>query len=131
MPQNHLACPSVRGLWRSRPSALWACCAWARPSLRPAARSWGGGVNETPGATVDLTAQGVLDWAHWGLNLPTDFDDKGGVTSQISNYIPVGTSADYYQYGGNAQGFTWTDGPGPGHYEYDDGHLCGGGGEWF
>ena len=70
----------------------------------------GRGVNETPGATVDLTAQGVLDWAHWGLNLPTDFDDKGGVTSQISNYIPVGTSADYYQYGGNAQGFTWTDG---------------------
>ena len=31
------------------------------------------GVDETTG-TIDLTAQGVLDWAHWGLNLPTDFD---------------------------------------------------------
>ena len=59
---------------------------------------------------MDLTAEGVLDWAHWGLNLPTDFDDKAGVTSQISNYIPLGTSTNYLQYGDNAQGFTWTDG---------------------
>jgi hypothetical protein len=29
-------------------------------------------------ATIDLTAQGTLDWAARGLSLPTDFDDKAG-----------------------------------------------------
>jgi hypothetical protein len=59
---------------------------------------------------VNLSTEGTLDWAHWGLTTATDFDQKAGVTSQISNYLPVGTSLDYNQYGNNAQGFTWTDG---------------------
>jgi hypothetical protein len=51
-----------------------------------------------------------LDWAAWGLSLFTDFDDKAGVTSQISNYIALGTATDSGQYGNNNEGFTWTDG---------------------
>ena len=60
--------------------------------------------------TIDLTTEGSLDWATWGLSLPTDFDDKTGVTSQISNFTPLGTASDSGQYGNNTQGFTWTDG---------------------
>jgi hypothetical protein len=60
--------------------------------------------------TIYLTTEGTLDWAAWGLSLPTDFDDKAGVTSQISNYIAIGTSTDSGQYGNNNEGFTWTDG---------------------
>jgi hypothetical protein len=62
-------------------------------------------------AEVNLTAEGDLDWAHWGLTQPTSFDDKAGVTSQIGDFIPIGASLlDYYQFGNNVQGFTWTDG---------------------
>jgi hypothetical protein len=59
---------------------------------------------------VNLTTEGTLDWAHWGIIGPADFDQKAGVSSRISNYIPVGNALSYYQYGNNAQGFTWTDG---------------------
>jgi hypothetical protein len=62
-------------------------------------------------AEINLTTEGILDWADWGLTLPTDFNDKAGVTSQIGDYTPVGASPlDYYEFGNNAQGFTWTDG---------------------
>jgi hypothetical protein len=60
--------------------------------------------------TINLTTEGTLDWAAWGLNLPTDFDDKAGVTSQISNYVALGTATGSGQYDNNNQGFTWTDG---------------------
>ena len=33
---------------------------------------------------VNLTAEGTLDWAHWGIINSTDFDQKSGVTSQIA-----------------------------------------------
>jgi hypothetical protein len=60
--------------------------------------------------TIDLTAEGTSDWAAWGLSQITDFDDKAGVTSQISNYIALGAAAYSGQYSGNYEGFTWTDG---------------------
>jgi hypothetical protein len=60
--------------------------------------------------TIDLTVEGKIDWASWGLNLVTDFDQKSGVASLISNYTPVGSAANVGQYGNNGQGFTWSDG---------------------
>jgi hypothetical protein len=60
--------------------------------------------------TINLTTEGTLDWAAWGLNLFTDFDDKAGVTSQISNFIALGSTNNEGEYGNNNQGFTWTDG---------------------
>jgi hypothetical protein len=82
---------------------------------------------------IDLTTEGVLDWADWGLTLPTDFNDKAGVTSQIGDYIPVGASPlDYYQFGNNAQGFTWTDGtPTSGETNTTTGVYVGGLGDGF
>lgn len=60
---------------------------------------------------IDLTAEGATDWAHWGLTLPNDFTHKAGVPSQIGDYTPIGASQlDYFQFGNNAQGYTWTDG---------------------
>lgn len=41
-------------------------------------------------ATVDLTAAGSLDWAAWGLNVDTDFDQKAGGTNQITNITLIG-----------------------------------------
>ena len=62
----------------------------------------------TPAATIQLTTEGSLDWAHWGLNTPTDFDHKAGVSQQISNLTMVGGAL--YRYANNSTGFTWTDG---------------------
>lgn len=44
------------------------------------------------GVTVNLTSEGTLDWAHWGLNGAPGFDHKAGVTQQISNYSLIGTA---------------------------------------
>jgi YD repeat-containing protein len=35
--------------------------------------------------TVDISAEGTSDWAHYGLNAATDVDRKDGVTAQISH----------------------------------------------
>ena len=43
-------------------------------------------------ATVNLTAEGTLDWAHWGLASGASFDHKAGVTHQISDITPLGVA---------------------------------------
>jgi hypothetical protein len=46
-------------------------------------------VNELPGM-VDLTAEGTLDWAHWGVNGDVAaVNRKGDVPQQISNASPT------------------------------------------
>jgi uncharacterized repeat protein (TIGR01451 family) len=62
-----------------------------------------------PPATVDLTAEGSLDWAHWGLTSATSFNRKGGVTQQISNYTKIG-SGTVKRFPDNLSGYSWTDG---------------------
>ena len=72
----------------------------------------GGDVNAafaTPPGTVDLTAEGTSDWAHWGLNSDNSFDHKAGVASQIGNFTPV-TFGPAFRFTDNAHGFTWYDG---------------------
>jgi len=62
-------------------------------------------------ATVDLTALGTLDWAHWGLNLATDFDQKAGGTNQISNFTVHGDpTSGPNQYPNALAAYSWTDG---------------------
>jgi hypothetical protein len=34
------------------------------------------------GANVNLTPEGSIDWAHWGLTDPDDFNHKAGITSR-------------------------------------------------
>jgi hypothetical protein len=62
---------------------------------------------DNPGA-VDLTSEGLLDWAHWGLSGARSFNHKGGVTPRISNFTPVG-SAGALQCTTSGS-FSWYDG---------------------
>ena len=57
--------------------------------------------------SVDLTAEGVSDWAQWALTTATSFNHKAGVSSQISNINATGL-----RWGGNGNlpDFSWTDG---------------------
>ena len=57
----------------------------------------------------NLTDQGTLDWAHWGLATAASFDHKAGVPPQISNYTVIGP-ATVFRFGANRLTFSWTDG---------------------
>ena len=59
--------------------------------------------------TVDLTTEGTVDWAHWGLNSAASFDHKRGVPSRISNYRVIG-SAGAQPYSNNPNAYAWADG---------------------
>jgi len=65
----------------------------------------------TPLASLDLTAEGRSDWAHWGLASPSSFDHKAGVVQQIPNValLNVTTSA-LNQYADNLTAYSWSDG---------------------
>ena len=65
---------------------------------------------------VNLTAEGTLDWADWGLADLNDFNDKavGGVpVGLISNwtlYGTIGYGPTLDNYGDQPYGLSWTDG---------------------
>ena len=63
----------------------------------------------TPVGPINLTSEGIRDWAHWGLNSSISFDHKGGVGQQISNYTPLGTTS-VKTLANNPTAFTWSDG---------------------
>jgi hypothetical protein len=68
------------------------------------------------GSNVDLTTSGKLDWVHWGLYTDTSVDRKATVAPLISPLSVVGNATcpacflAAYQYGDNANGYTWYDG---------------------
>lgn len=65
----------------------------------------------TPATTQNLTALGVLDWAHWGYQSNTDFNHKAGIAGQIGNAsVYNGEAGLMGQYGNNPIGFSWSDG---------------------
>jgi hypothetical protein len=41
-------------------------------------------------STINLTTEGVIDWAHWGLGDPTAVNHKAGIASQISDFTVIG-----------------------------------------
>ncbi len=57
---------------------------------------------------INLTAEGTLDWAHWGLTSASDFDHKAHA-DLISNYTPI-KGIGPFQYGSYPVGFSWSDG---------------------
>jgi hypothetical protein len=68
----------------------------------------------SPPVSMDLTAEGTTDWAHWGLVTNTSFDFKSLVPRSISNFTPLGTN-EVQQYSDNPIAFYWSDGtPTPG-----------------
>ncbi len=58
---------------------------------------------------VDLTVEGQLDWAHWGLGGALGYDQKDPLAGLISQFSPVGAWTTPSGYGGGIY-YTWTDG---------------------
>jgi hypothetical protein len=64
----------------------------------------------SPVGSIDLTAAGIIDWAHWGRNGPSTFDHKAGVTPQkITNVTKIGTGGLSW-FADCPTTFSWTDG---------------------
>lgn len=62
-----------------------------------------------PPPAVDLTAEGIDDWAHWGLETNTSINRKVGVPAQISQFTLLG-NAIVRRYADNYTGYSWSDG---------------------
>jgi hypothetical protein len=64
--------------------------------------------------SVDLTAEGTADWAHWGLGSAAGFNHKAAVAQQIPNVILLNASTsdlnNYTNYTGNVITYSWSDG---------------------
>jgi serine/threonine protein kinase len=58
---------------------------------------------------LDLGTAGTLDWAHWGLNTPADFNHKDGVVQQISNVSIIG-GGSVQRFPVSTTSFFWSDG---------------------
>jgi hypothetical protein len=67
-------------------------------------------VSGVPGgtSTINLTAEGTDDWAHWGFS-STSIDHKSVAGSPV-NHITEWHSATPLQYSNNTNGYSWSDG---------------------
>jgi hypothetical protein len=63
----------------------------------------------TPSGPVNLSTEGTVDWAHWGLTDASSFNHKSGVPQQISNFTLIGTSG-VNRYLRDPNTFSWTGG---------------------
>jgi hypothetical protein len=61
-----------------------------------------------PTGNLDLTMDGTLDWAHWGLYGENSVERRAGVTPLITA-IPIGTGP-LHQYTDNHVVFSWSNG---------------------
>jgi hypothetical protein len=73
--------------------------------------SLAGSISPPPGLprSVNLTAEGTRDWAHWGLATNSPLNRKAGVVPQIGDLTKIGTS-DLERFSDNYTAFSWTDG---------------------
>jgi hypothetical protein len=68
------------------------------------------------GSVVDLTAEGKVDWVHWGLYTDSSLNRKSDVAPRISDLIPVydffdtNASTSIFRYEDNLNGYSWSDG---------------------
>ena len=67
------------------------------------------GSQVAPPANTNLTTEGTLDWAHWGLSTSAVFSHKNGITQQIGNYTQIGTNSAL-RYTNNSNTYSWNDG---------------------
>jgi hypothetical protein len=68
-----------------------------------------GAASATTSGQVNLTTQGTVDWAHWGLTAATSFNHKAAVSAQIPTFsLPNGGTVTRYTLYGS--GYTWSDG---------------------
>ena len=66
------------------------------------------GRSSTP-SNVNLTTEGTVDWAHWGLTSATSYDHKSGGTPQISDYTNIG-NVSVIRFTGNPTLYSWSNG---------------------
>jgi len=62
-----------------------------------------------PSIGVGLTSEGTLDWAHWGLMKPSDYNHKNIPNPLLSTLASVGTKP-ITRFLGNKTTFAWSDG---------------------
>src|SRR5487761_2793344 len=68
------------------------------------------------GTNINLTAEGKLDWVHWGLGSAWTTERKYGVAQQLTNAFlaPWDKYFNFYdgpfQFTSGADMFTWSDG---------------------
>jgi hypothetical protein len=67
------------------------------------------GARSAAPSSVDLTAEGTSDWAHWGALTASSFNHKATGNSQISNFTLIGTNT-VVRYDENYTAFSWSDG---------------------
>jgi hypothetical protein len=74
------------------------------------------GVDNDSPYSVDLAAEGTIDWIHWGLNADvTIFNQKAGAAERIGDYFDVGTVTAERIADDSPVGMSWTGGEsGPG-----------------
>jgi hypothetical protein len=66
---------------------------------------------DAPPASVNLSAEGTADWAHWGLASPTSFNRKSSLPQLISDVTLLNASpAALTNYSDNLVAFSWSDG---------------------
>jgi hypothetical protein len=80
------------------------------PDLAPPTGLLTGSIAITAGPTIDLSAEGTADWAHWGTVNKNSFDHKNIMTSLLSDFTPLVANETTTQLGMYALGFTWNDG---------------------
>ena len=70
------------------------------------------GVNIPAQSTVNLTAEGSLDWAHWGLDDVTSLNRKAGILPIIENFSLIGGLAPnrFQAPPGARVSYSWNDG---------------------
>jgi hypothetical protein len=63
-------------------------------------------------STVNLTAQGPLDWVHWGFNTEFGYDRRAVAPTPMTVLPPTiaPSGSGPYQYADNFNGYSWTDG---------------------
>lgn len=81
----------------------------ATPTQPPVVQAQVTGMVQPPPFAVNLTSEGTLDWAQWGMGGANQPNRKAGVTPQISDYNVVGNSP-YNNYGNDDVHFSWYDG---------------------
>jgi hypothetical protein len=72
-----------------------------------AGSSLSGAASITPTPPIDLTAEGTLDWRHWGLSAFVDFKQTAG--DRIGDYTQIGEGM-YSDVMRSALTFSWSDG---------------------
>lgn len=103
----------MRPLWKGGFGLLLAVLA---PNLRAAVPgpAIAGTFSSIPaGSVINLTSEGEVDWVHWGLYTETSLNRKANVAPQISDFALLDATNGFayvYQFGDNANGYSWSDG---------------------